>query len=67
MCGAIPPLHLYVFMARCLVKHKDNFIFLFGRRNTKVKERRMNGKKKWIKSVSGFFHIMHQNEKLCFR
>jgi hypothetical protein len=23
--GAIPPLHPYVFMAWCLIKHKDNF------------------------------------------
>jgi hypothetical protein len=27
MRGAIPPLHQYVFMAWCLVKHRDNFIF----------------------------------------
>jgi hypothetical protein len=25
--GAIPPLHSYVFMAWCLIKHKDNFNF----------------------------------------
>jgi hypothetical protein len=25
--GAIPPLTLYVFMARCLIKHRDNFTF----------------------------------------
>jgi len=29
MRGAIPPLPKYVFMARCLVKHRDNFIFTF--------------------------------------
>jgi hypothetical protein len=28
MCGAIPPLTQYVFMACCLVKQRDNFIFL---------------------------------------
>jgi hypothetical protein len=27
--GAIPPLPLYVFMALCLVKHRDNFTFTF--------------------------------------
>jgi hypothetical protein len=27
MCGAIPPLPQYVFMAWCLVKHRDNFTF----------------------------------------
>jgi hypothetical protein len=27
MCGAIPPLPLYIFMAWCLAKHRDNFIF----------------------------------------
>jgi hypothetical protein len=27
MRGAIPPLHLYAFMAWCLVKHRDNFTF----------------------------------------
>jgi hypothetical protein len=25
MCGAVPPLPLYVFIAWCLVKHRDNF------------------------------------------
>jgi hypothetical protein len=28
MRGAIPPLPQYVFMAWCLVKHRDNFTFL---------------------------------------
>jgi hypothetical protein len=27
MSGAIPPLLQYVFMAWCLVKHRDNFTF----------------------------------------
>jgi hypothetical protein len=27
MRGAIPPLPLYVYMAWCLVKHRDNFTF----------------------------------------
>jgi hypothetical protein len=27
MCGTIPPFSLYVFMAWCLVKHRDNFVF----------------------------------------
>jgi hypothetical protein len=27
MCGAIPPFPQYVFMAWCLVKHRDNFTF----------------------------------------
>jgi hypothetical protein len=27
MRGAIPPLPHYVFMAWCLVKHRDNFTF----------------------------------------
>jgi hypothetical protein len=27
MRGAIPPLNQYVFMAWCLVKHRDNFTF----------------------------------------
>jgi hypothetical protein len=29
MREAIPPLPQYVFMARCLVKHRDNFTFTF--------------------------------------
>jgi hypothetical protein len=29
MRGAIPPLYQYVFMAWCLVKHRDNFTFIF--------------------------------------
>jgi hypothetical protein len=29
MRGAIPPLRQYVFMAWCLVKHRDNFNFIF--------------------------------------
>jgi hypothetical protein len=29
MCGAIPPLPHYVFMAWYLVKHRDNFAFNF--------------------------------------
>jgi hypothetical protein len=29
MHGAIPPLPQYVFMAWCLVKHRDNFTFTF--------------------------------------
>jgi hypothetical protein len=29
MRGAIPTLPLYLFMARCLVKHRDNFTFTF--------------------------------------
>jgi hypothetical protein len=28
MRGAIPPLPQYVFMAWCLVKHRDNFTFI---------------------------------------
>jgi hypothetical protein len=28
--GAIPPLHQYVFMAWCLVKHRDNFTVLLS-------------------------------------
>jgi hypothetical protein len=28
MSGAIPPLRQYVFMAWCLVKHRDNFTFM---------------------------------------
>jgi hypothetical protein len=27
MRGAIPPLRQYVFMAWCLIKHRDNFTF----------------------------------------
>jgi hypothetical protein len=29
MCGAIPPLPLYVLIAWCLVKLRDNFTFTF--------------------------------------
>jgi hypothetical protein len=29
MRGAIPPLPQYVFIAWCLVKHRDNFTFIF--------------------------------------
>jgi hypothetical protein len=29
MSGAIPPLPQYVFMAWCLVKHRDKFTFTF--------------------------------------
>jgi hypothetical protein len=29
MHGAIPPLPQYVFMAWCLVKHRDKFTFLY--------------------------------------
>jgi hypothetical protein len=29
MCGAIPPLPQYVFMAWCFVKHRDNFTSSF--------------------------------------
>jgi hypothetical protein len=29
MCGSIPPLLQYSFMARCLLKHRDNFNFTF--------------------------------------
>jgi hypothetical protein len=29
MHGAIPPLPQYVFMAWCLVKHRDNFAFFY--------------------------------------
>jgi len=29
MRGAVPPLAEYVFMAQCLVKHRDNFILLY--------------------------------------
>jgi len=25
--GSVPPLHQYVFMAQCLVKHRDKFTF----------------------------------------
>jgi hypothetical protein len=32
MRGAILPLSRYVFMARCLVKHRDNFTFTFRAR-----------------------------------
>jgi hypothetical protein len=30
MSGAIPPLPQYAFMAWCLVKHMDNFTFIFA-------------------------------------
>jgi hypothetical protein len=30
MRGALPPLPQYVFMAWCLVKHRDNFTFIFA-------------------------------------
>jgi hypothetical protein len=30
MRGAIPPLPQYVFVAWCLVKHRDNFTFTFN-------------------------------------
>jgi hypothetical protein len=29
MCGTIPPLPQYVFMAWCLFKHRGNFTFTF--------------------------------------
>jgi hypothetical protein len=29
MCKGVPPLHQYVFMALCVLKHRDNFIFTF--------------------------------------
>jgi hypothetical protein len=29
MCGARPTLPQYIFMAWCLVKHRDNFTFTF--------------------------------------
>jgi len=29
MCGAISPFPQYLFMAWCLVKHRDNFSFTF--------------------------------------
>jgi len=28
MCGAVPPILCYIFMAWCLVKHRDNFTFI---------------------------------------
>jgi len=28
ICGAIPPLPQYVFMAGCYVKHRDNFTYI---------------------------------------
>jgi hypothetical protein len=31
ICGVIIPLPQYVFMAWCLVKHRDNFIFTFAK------------------------------------
>jgi hypothetical protein len=34
MRGAIPPLPQYVFMAWCLVKHRDSFTFTFARDDT---------------------------------
>jgi hypothetical protein len=30
MCGVIPPLPQYVFMAWCSVKYRDNFTFFKG-------------------------------------
>jgi hypothetical protein len=30
MRGSIPPLPQYVFMAWCLVKHRDNFTFIYS-------------------------------------
>jgi hypothetical protein len=45
MCGAIPPLLQYVFMAWCLVKHRDNFTFTFYHifRVTKLRKMRLMG------------------------
>jgi hypothetical protein len=37
MRGAILPIPQYVFMARCLVKYRDNFIFTFTKRKLKTK------------------------------
>jgi hypothetical protein len=31
MSGAIPPLHRYVFVARCFFKHRDKFNFYVTR------------------------------------
>jgi hypothetical protein len=36
MRGAIPPLLQYVFMAWCLVKHRDNFTFFYSEVKTCV-------------------------------
>jgi hypothetical protein len=33
MRGAIPPLPQYVFMAWCLVKHRDNFTFTLNKKS----------------------------------
>jgi hypothetical protein len=38
MCGAIPPLLQYAFMARCLVKHRGNFTFTFNFKYEPVNE-----------------------------
>jgi hypothetical protein len=34
MCGAIPPFPQYVFLAWCLVKHRDNFTFIYSKAQT---------------------------------
>jgi hypothetical protein len=46
MRGAIPPLPQYVFMAWCLVKHRDNFTFLPFKRDV----------------VNGKFKVAHSEE-----
>jgi hypothetical protein len=46
MRGAIPPLPQYVFMAWCLVKHRDNFnfyLYLLGVRDGKELQKNPHG------------------------
>jgi hypothetical protein len=42
MRGAIPPFPQYVFIAWCLVKHRDNFTFTLLIFNSKIKKAKGN-------------------------
>jgi hypothetical protein len=65
MRGAIPPLSQYVFMAWCLVKHRDNFTFTFlceqttRKQNKKTNNFNYSGKiiADFLRGMNGFLAV----------
>jgi hypothetical protein len=59
MCGSVPPLPQYIFMVRCLVKHKDNFTFTSECISKNINFSFEYSCYKYVNKVPGNFHCIN--------
>jgi len=66
MRGVIPPLHQYAFMALYLVKHRENFTFIFTLPSTNSRAtQKKHGIRRHVSSAASQRISLHFNSRNC--